>query len=124
MKIDEFRKDPVVADGNQKINIASGASSAIIKTCAFPLLKLYFPANWTTCDVSFQESDDGVNWYDTSIETGAGVAELVSVNVVASECRSYGYFLIGAQYIRLNCSIAQANNVVIKAVLAPLYGRL
>jgi hypothetical protein len=124
MKITEFREDPTIADGNQKIILSAGASSAVIRTASFPLLKLYFPSNWTTCDVTFQESDDGVNWYDTNIETGVGVAELVSVNVVAGQCRSYGYFLIGSQYIKLNFSIVQANAVTVKAVLAPLYGRL
>lgn len=124
MRQDEYRGDPVVADGNQKIIYAANATSATILTKSFPLLKLYFPANWTTSTVTFSESDDGVNWYPTSIETGVGPSPLISTNVFANECRSYGYFLIGALYIKMDFSVPQTDGGTIKAVLAPLYGRL
>lgn len=124
MRQDELRSDPVVADGKQKIIYTAGTTEVTILTKSFPLLKLYFPPNWTTCNVAISESDDGVDWYPTSIETGVGASALVSTNVLANECRSYGYFLIGAQHVKLSFSAAQANAGMIKAVLAPLYGRL
>lgn len=124
MKRDEFRTDYAVSDGNQKMVIPAGGDEVTIMTGAFSLVKLYFPPNWTLCDVNVLESDNGVDWYNTKIETGVGAQDLISVNVAPNDCRSYGYFLIGAPFVKLVCSQVQVNSVTVKAVLSPLMGRL
>ena len=122
MKFDSIEEHPNLT-GSEKtfFNISSGQTSSNIVNCfGFGMTQLFVPDNFTAANLTFQVSDDGNTWYDSTLTDGT------QVNITASAGKAYflGAIFFGIQYIKINASVAQSAAISLKAQLSPIYGKI
>jgi hypothetical protein len=102
-----------------RVVIASGASeSSALKLVSETIVGIYMPASWTTADLSFRASQDGVNFSDV-FEFGA----LLSVQAGTGQYVPVDFSkLIGVAYLKIKSQLnGSAVNQAAERVLAPVF---
>lgn len=85
---------------------------------------LLFPANWTVCDISFLTADkqDGSILYSLQNFDGLALQTLtIPLTNPLNAVPVIPYLFDSLPYLKLSCSVAQANDVVVTAFLEPIY---
>jgi hypothetical protein len=88
------------------------------------LRRINFPANWTTCDVTFNVSE-GLALEDAAllrISDGADQQPLTMTSVSANaKIKVQPWWFDTEKYIQIVSSVAQSTNVTLQLVLASIY---
>lgn len=92
---------------SQTVTIANTAQqSSIINCFGGTPLKLFIPAAFTTCDITYLCSNDGLT-FSNALKDMDGTA-ITTAGVVAGDCINLDAAVIaGVQYLQLNCSNPQ-----------------
>ena len=122
MNYDTVNQSPNLTGEDKKvITIESGETESSTLNCfGFGLVRLLFPANFTSCVLSCYTSDNGLTWYETYLLDDTAVI----INADPSTDVFLGPTFIGAQYIKFVSSVPQTNTVQIRAQLPPVYGKI
>lgn len=102
------------------LTILSGQTESGLFTCnGMQLRAIAFPANWTSGSVSFKVSLDGSSTeYNLKNVDGSSL----SIASIASDYISMlPYVNDSVPYIKISCSVAQAQNVNLILVFQPLF---
>jgi hypothetical protein len=102
-----------------RVVIASGASeSSALKLVSESVVGIYMSAGWTTADLSFRASHDGVNFSDV-FEFGA----VLSVQAGAGQYVPVDFSkLIGVAYLKVKSQLnGSAVNQAAERVLTPVF---
>lgn len=104
---------------NTGVTIVSGQTVSSTLSCGGTApMGIFFPQNWTACNVGLIVSKDGVNFYTAANFDG-------TVFSAASDTAQFLPLLPSifnsVLYIKISCSVAQASNVEVDFALAPIY---
>jgi len=100
-------------------NISAGQSiSDIINVFGASVLALILPMNFTSSTVTFDASQDGINFYSLVDGYTGNPLQLICGNNTFA--RILPADLVGVQALKIKTSAIQASDVVIKVVCGPL----
>jgi len=110
----------LVESDNVLVVGATDTVSSSINTFGTTALALFFPSNFTNCDITFEVSNDNANFYTLAVgNTGLPLAYIANADTAIN----LAITLLAYRFFRIVCSVAQATESRVIVSAAPIVNR-
>lgn len=111
----------VLADTSNVVTILNGQTDSNAIDCGgATLLGFTMPAAWTSADIKFKTSNDGITFVDHNIGSSTSVPLQISVAANNSYALQQAVYLAGWKYLKIVSTVAQGADRVITLSLRGL----